>query len=206
MRGIMLNWLPSDITFINGISFTRLLVRFIINLIFIGILIRGIYYPINKKREYLFVFFIFNVLIFFVSSLLSSVKMEAGFAFGLFAVFSIIRYRTQQIPIKEMTFLFISIILATINSTVTAKLGFLEVVFGNCIILIVSFIMEKSWIKTYKESIVVEYEKIELIVPEQREKLLNDLRKRTGLDISEVTIEKIDFLKDIAEIRIYYKV
>ena len=179
---------------------------FIINLIFIGILIRGIYYPINKKREYLFVFFIFNVLIFFVSSLLSSVKMEAGFAFGLFAVFSIIRYRTQQIPIKEMTFLFISIILATINSTVTAKLGFLEVVFGNCIILIVSFIMEKSWIKTYKESIVVEYEKIELIVPEQREKLLNDLRKRTGLDISEVTIEKIDFLKDIAEIRIYYKV
>ena len=128
-----------------------LLIRFIMNLAFILLLIGCVYSPVKKKREYLFVFFNFNILIFFIASLLSKIKMETGFAFGLFAVFSIIRYRTKQIPIKEMTFLFISIILATINSMVTIEIDFLTIFMANVMILLTSFIMEKIWLPVEKD-------------------------------------------------------
>ncbi len=124
----------------------QLLIRFIINLVVITLLITCIYSPVKKKKEYLFVFFNFNILIFFIASLLSKIKMETGFAFGLFAIFSIIRYRTKQIPIKEMTFLFISIILATINSTVTIEIDFLTILMANVMILLSSYVMEKIWL------------------------------------------------------------
>ncbi|MBT3274657.1 MAG: DUF4956 domain-containing protein [Spirochaetales bacterium] len=193
------------VPFFESSSFFHLLLRFVIDIIFITILIRGIYYPINKKRNYLFTFFIFNVLIFFVASLLSAVRLETGFAFGLFAVFSIIRYRTRQIPIKEMTFLFISIIIATINSTVTILISYSEIIFANVAILGVSLLMEKLWLKKYIDSKSILYEKIELIVPEKREELLEDLRKRTGLNVESFEVRRINLLRDTARIRIFYK-
>ena len=200
----MLNILPIEIAFFDPVNFKLLIIRFLMNLISIVILVRVIYMPINRKREYLFIFVIFNILIFFVSSLLSRVNLDTGFAFGLFAVFSILRYRTKQIPIKEMTFLFISIILATINSMVTIRIGLTEVLFSNIVILIMSYIMEMSWKRSFQNDKIIYYDNIELIKPETEEALLADLKSRTGLDIMSYDIELIDMLRDIAHIRIWY--
>lgn len=180
-----------------------LILRFCVNIVFILTLILGIYYRVNKNPEYIFNLIIFNILIFFVSSLLSRITLETGFAFGLFAIFSILRYRTEAIPIKEMTFMFISIIMATINSTVTADLNFLEILFANIIIISATFIMEKIWLKKYKQSKQIIFEKIDLIHEDRREELIDELEKRTGLKISDVKIQKIDFLHDTAKIKTY---
>lgn len=180
-----------------------LVFRFSMDIVFILILILGIYYRVNKNSEYVFNLIIFNILIFFVSSLLSRIALQTGFAFGLFAIFSILRYRTEPIPIKEMTFMFISIIMATINSTVTADLNLLEILFANIIIISATFIMEITWLKNYKPSKQIIFEQIELIHESKREELIDELEKRTGLSISSVKIEKIDFLHDTAKITTY---
>jgi hypothetical protein len=129
--------------------------------------------------------------------------METGFAFGLFAIFSILRYRTEPIPIKEMTFMFISIIMATINSTVTADLNYLEILFANIIIISATFTMERIWLKNYKPSKNIIFEQIELIHENRRKELISVLEKRTGLKISSVKIQQIDFLHDTAKIKAY---
>lgn len=191
---------------INLIDFAALQVislKFLINLTTISILIFGIYYPVNKNSQYLFNFFIFNILIFFISSLLSDIQLETGFAFGLFAIFSILRYRTEPIPMKEMTFMFISIIIATMNSTVTVCLSFAEVMFANVIILLITFIMEKMWLRKYKPSKKVEFEMIELIHQSRKQELIDELEKRIGQEISDVDVESINFLKDTAILKVY---
>lgn len=188
---------------INATSFSELIIRFLIDLIFIIILTWGIYYKINKNTEYLFNFIIFNILIFFVSSLLSGVEMQTGFAFGLFAIFSILRYRTEPIPIKEMTFLFISIILAIINSTVTSTVSLTEIIFANVVIIITVYIMEKKWLKNYKPSKTIIFENIELIHQDNKLELIAVLEERTGLKIIDVRVDKIDYLKDIAHLKVF---
>ena len=193
-----------DSLLINYKDFAILTIRFLINIFFASILIRGIYYPINRNREYLFTYFIFNVLIFFVASLLSSVKLKTGFAFGLFAVFSILRYRTRQIQIKEMTFLFIVIIMATINSTVTEKISYVEILFANIVIVILSFTLERIWLKNYKISRMITYEKIELIKPERHKELIEDLETRLGKKIAKIEIGRINFLRDTARILVFF--
>lgn len=188
---------------VNSPAMKTLIIRFMLNIVFILILIKGVYNRTNKNTEYVFNFIIFNILIFFVSSLLSRIAMETGFTFGLFAIFSILRYRTEPIPIKEMTFMFISIIMATINSTVTAELNYGEILFANIIIISATFLMERTWLKQYKPSKKIIFEKIELIHESKRKELIEELEKRTGLKITDVKIRKIDFLKDTAEIKAY---
>lgn len=185
-------------------DFIELLVRFSLNFLVALVLIRGIYYPLNKNREYLLTFFVFNVVIFFVCILLASVKLKIGFAFGLFAVFSILRYRTEQLPIKEMTFLFLSITVAVVNALVNDKVSLIELLFTNAAIVLTTLIIEKYWLKESFSSKMITYEKIDLIKPENKEGLMADLQERTGLNIINLEINKIDFLRDTAQIRIYY--
>ena len=185
-------------------DFLELLSRFSLNFVVALILIRGIYYPLNKNREYLLTFFVFNVVIFFVCILLGSVKLKIGFAFGLFAVFSILRYRTEQLPIKEMTFLFLSITVAVVNALVNDKVSLAELLFTNAIIVLTTLFIEKYWLKESFSSKVITYEKIELIKPENKVALVEDLENRTGLNIVNFEINKIDFLRDTAQIKIYY--
>ncbi len=194
----------NNIPLFNGEDFTLLLIRFVLNFIVSMIVIKGIYYRVNKRSEYLFTFIIFNILIFFVSSLLSDAKMKTGFAFGLFAVFSILRYRTEQIEIKEMTFLFISIILAVINSVVTDKISMAEILFADIVIIIAAYILEIAWLENYRSSIPVKYENIELIQEGHEEELLKDLRKRTGLPITSVEVKSVSFMSDSASLIAYY--
>lgn len=186
-------------------DFIVLVARFTMNFIVALILIRGVYYPLNKNKEYLLTFFVFNVVIFFVCILLGSVKLKIGFAFGLFAVFSILRYRTEQMPIKEMTFLFLSITVAVVNALVNDAVSFAEVLFTNSVIILTTLIIEKFWLKESFSSKLITYEKIDLIKPQQKDALIADLEDRTGLKIINFEIIKIDFLRDTTQIRIYYR-
>jgi len=136
--------------------------------------------------------------------MLSSVRLSIGFAFGLFAVFAILRYRTNPIPIREMTYLFIVITVGVINSLTTSDISYVEILFTNLTIIVLAFVLE-SYGQKYSllESMVI-YEKIENIKPEYHERLISDLRERTGLDIKRFEILRTDFLRDVARIKVYY--
>jgi len=136
--------------------------------------------------------------------LLDNVKLQLGFALGLFAIFGIIRYRTQQIPIKEMTYLFLVIGISVVNALANSKISYAELLFANLALFFITFFLEKTWHLKHESRKTVEYEKIELIKPENRQQLIADLESRTGLKINRLEIGRIDFLRDTARLRIYY--
>ncbi len=189
---------------LNANDFTELLFRFLFDFVVMFIIVRLLYYPTQKRKDYLFTYIIFNILIFFISFLLSNVKLQLGFAFGLFAVFGILRYRTEALPIKEMTYLFIVIGLAIINALANKKISWAELVFTNMAILGATYSLERMWLLRHETQKLVVYDNIELIKPEHKEKLIEDLNKRTGLNITRTRLEKIDFLRDVAFLYIYY--
>lgn len=185
-------------------DFYELVFRFLINFSVALVIIRMIYYPISQRKDYLFTYIMFNVLIFFVSFLMSSVKLQLGFAFGLFAVFGILRYRTEALPIKEMTYLFIVITVAVINALANKKISIAEILFTNLFIIGLTYGLERVWLLRHESIKGIIYEKIEMIKPENHEALMADLKERTGLQITRFEIGRVDFLRDVANIRIFY--
>ena len=182
----------------------KLLFKFSIDLIFLFIIVRLIYYRIKDEKDYVFTFFMFNILTFFICYLLRKVPMEMGFALGLFAVFGILRYRTEAIPIRQMTYLFIVIGLSMINSLANKSISWFEILLANGIITIITYLIDRVWFSTIELTKTILYEKIELIKPENEQELIEDLKKRTGLQIVAVKVDKVDFLRDTAQIKIYY--
>ena len=182
----------------------KLLFKFSIDLLFLFIIVRVIYYRIKDEKDYVFTFFMFNILTFFICYLLRKVPMEMGFALGLFAVFGILRYRTEAIPIRQMTYLFIVIGLSMINSLANKSISWFEILLANGIITIITYLIDRVWFSTIELTKTILYEKIELIKPENEQELIEDLKKRTGLQIVAVKVDKVDFLRDTAQIKIYY--
>jgi len=188
-------------------SFLELVGRFALNMVVILILVRWLYYSSTKRKEYLFTYILISSLIFLLCYLLAGVKLQIGFALGLFAIFGIIRYRTSSIPIKEMTYLFLIIGVSIINALADTKTSVAEVLFTNFVIIVITFCMEKIWLQKHELSKIIIYEKINLIKPENNQDLLNDLQERTGIrKIKRVEIGKIDFLKDTCTLQIFYDV
>ena len=185
-------------------DFLKLIVKTAFNLIIITVNIRYIYYPITKNKDYLFTYFLISMTVFLLCVLLDSVKLQLGFALGLFAIFGIIRYRTDPIPIKEMTYLFLVIGISVVNALANKKISYAELVFANLLLVFVTFGMERLWLLKHEIRKNIIYEKIELIKPENEAELLADLKERTGIDIIRFEIRRIDFLRDIANIRIFY--
>ncbi|MEX1188291.1 MAG: DUF4956 domain-containing protein [Bacteroidia bacterium] len=178
-------------------------IRLVINILSMIILVRFIYYPVYKKNDYFFTFFMFNVTIFIITHLLNSeTGFSMGAAFGLFAIFSMLRYRTEDISARDMTYLFAVITLGLISSVNQGNL--LELLLINGIVLSLAFLLDGGILIKTERMQVVQYEKIEMIRPENREELLKDLRERTGLNIKKISIDKIDFLRDTALIKVYY--
>ena len=188
----------------NAEDFWKLIIKAIFNLLIILIIVRYIYYPVTKNKDYLFTYFLISLTVFLLCVLLDSVKLQLGFALGLFAIFGIIRYRTDPIAIKEMTYLFLVIGISVVNALANKKISYAELVFANFLIVFVTFGMERLWLLKHETRKNITYEKINLIVPEKREELIEDLRNRTGIDIIRIEIRRIDFLRDIANIRIFY--
>ena len=184
--------------------FLKLIVKTGFNLIIITVIIRYIYYPVTKNKDYLFTYFLISMTVFLLCVLLDSVKLQLGFALGLFAIFGIIRYRTDPIAIKEMTYLFLVIGISVVNALSNKKISYAELVFANLMIVFVTYGMENLWLLRHQSRKNITYEKIELILPERREELIADLKARTGIDVIRVEIRRIDFLRDTANLRIFY--
>lgn len=187
----------------NSSGFLLLLFKFVLDLVAIVTISRFIYYPIRKSRGYLFAFCILNIIIFLVCNLLNNITLSLGFSFGIFAIFSILRFRTISIPIKEMTYLFIAVSLAIINALSNQTISITELLFTNLAIVGITYLLEKIWVCNELMKHIV-YDNMEFIKPKNREQLNEDLRERTGLNIHRLEIGKIDFLKNHTEIRIYY--
>lgn len=185
-------------------DFIELVCRFAFNSLITGIIVRYIYYPITKRKDYLFTYILFSIIVFFLCHLLSNVKLGLGFALGLFAIFGIIRYRTNPIEIKEMTYLFIIIGISVINALANKKVSYAELIFTNVMVLAITYFLEKVWLLRHETRKRIIYEKIDLIKPENHKLLLEDLRERTGLNIHRVRIGRIDFLRDTANVQIYF--
>lgn len=189
----------------NPSDFFELVVRFALNLGVILLLVRWLYYSGTRRKDYLFTYILISCVIFLLCYLLENVKLQIGFALGLFAIFGIIRYRTHSIPIKEMTYLFIIIAVSVINALTNKKTSIAEVLFTNAAIVFVTYGMEKLWLLKSIGTKRITYEKIELIKPENYDKLVADLKERTGIsNIRKVEIGEINFLRDTCKMLIYF--
>ncbi len=191
--------------FIDTRHVTELLIAFFINLIAIAIIVRGLYYPKCKRGEFFFTYILIAISTFMLIYVLGDVKLKAGIALGLFAIFSIIRYRTEQVAIREMTYLFIIIALSAINGLTVSELSLGEVIIINLLFIFSIWICESKILISHYSYKVIKYDNVNLITPDKREELIADLEKRTGLKIEKVEVGSIDFLKDAAIVKMYYK-
>lgn len=183
---------------------TELLVGAALNLLIALVIVRFIYYPGTQNKNYVFTFLAFNTVIYFVLALLTDASISVGVGFGLFAIFSVLRYRTDEIPIREMTYLFVIIALPVMNSLLAINDAIPVLIAANAFVVALLYVLERGWGFRYEVSKKITYERIELITPANSEALLADLRQRTGLPIKRVAVGRIDFARDTAEITAYY--
>ncbi len=164
-------------------DFLNFLLNFGFNFLTAVLLVRFIYYPSTQKKGYVLTYLAFNTVIYFVMSFLTSIEIGIGVGFGLFAIFTILRYRTDTIPIREMTYLFVIAALPVMNSLgITSSVG-MRLLAANALLLLIMLVLEKEWGFRYEASKRIVYEKIELIRPDRRAELQADLETRTGLKI-----------------------
>ena len=183
---------------------TELLLRFLLNVVVISFIVRVFYYPKSKRRDYFVTFILIAISIFLIIYLMGGVKLKTGVALGLFAIFGIIRYRTESVPIREMTYLFLIIAVSTINA-LDSSISYVELLATNLLFIISIWVMESNrWVKHVASKLVM-YDNIALITPEREPELIEDLKKRTGLDVLRVEVGAIDFSKDTAMVKIYYE-
>ena len=194
------------IKIINVADLSELLIRLLLNTFLIFTVVHFMYAKNSRRKDFYFSYLAIGVIVFLLSFLLNNVKLELGFALGLFAIFGIIRYRTDTIPIKEMTYLFVVIGISVINALSNKKVSYSELIVTNAAIIAGLWFLEKRLMLKQEQSIKLIYEKIENIHIDNDEILLTDLKERTGIDIKRYQINKIDFLKDIAEITLYFNV
>ena len=193
-----------NIELMNWEDFWDLVIRACFNLFVVLLLVRVLYYRITPRKEYLFTYILISVVVFFMIMLLENVGVEIGFALGLFAIFGMLRYRTQQIPIREMTYLFLVIGISVINSLANRRVSYAELLLTNAAILLVTYLLEKVYLLKTETKKLIFYERVELIKPESRAELIADLEERTGLSIHRVEVDRIDYLRDAARIYIFY--
>jgi hypothetical protein len=194
---------PNTITWFSE-DFYGLLMRLGINLFFLTILIRVLYYTKTRRKDYLFTYYLIGTITFFLCFGLMQMDIDTGMGLGLFAIFGIIRYRTDAIEIKEMTYLFMIIGISVVNALASNELSISEVAVINVSVVLLTYILENLWLMKHETRKTINYERIDLIKPENYDLLKADLEKRTGLTINRVEVGKIDFLNDTAMVRIYY--
>lgn len=186
-------------------DFYKMVIKLLINVIFLTGIIRFIYYKYSKKKEYLFTFYLIGIVVFFLCFTLKKYELDLGMALGLFAIFGILRYRTTPIDVKEMTYLFVVIGISVMNALSNKKMSYVEILSANSIILLVVYFFERF----YNQNMVLKkdiiYETIENIHPENHNKLKEDIQQRLGIQIVKLEIGDINFLRDTAEITVYYK-
>jgi hypothetical protein len=196
-----------SIVLINQKGFLDMIWRFALNMGVIMILIRWLYYSGTRRKDYLFTYILISSIVFLLCYLLENVTLQVGFALGLFAIFGIIRYRTNAISIKEMTYLFLIIGVSVINSLADTKTNITEVLFSNLVIILITFSLEKIWLLKNENEKTIVYDKLDLIKPERYEDLVKDIQERTGIKkINKIGIGKIDFTRNVCNLKVYYEI
>ncbi|MCG8411080.1 MAG: DUF4956 domain-containing protein [Bacteroidales bacterium] len=185
-------------------DFLELLFRFSLNFAIIFFIVRFIYYPRTLRRDFFFTFILISVVVFMMCFLLESVKLQLGFALGLFAVFGIIRYRTTTIPIKEMTYLFIVIGISVVNALVNKKISYVELAFANIAICTITYFVERLRTSESESFATITYERIELVNTQKKDELIRDLENRLSIKIHRIEIASIDYVRDTAKINVYF--
>lgn len=180
-----------------------MVLRFIFNLVVVFGLSRCLYYPHGRRRDYLFVFIIISISIFLMVNLLGALKIKVGFALGLFAIFGIVRYRTEQMPVREMSYLFVIISLSVING-LSQNITIGQTIVANLLLITAFWATEQEIRLKDVRSKLIAYDDVSKIRPEQRNELIADLRERTGLSITQVEVGHVDFLRDMAMLRVFY--
>ena len=184
-------------------AFLPMILRFAINTIAVWVLTHWLYFPKSRRREYYFTFMLIAVSVFFLINLMGGTHVKIEFALGLFAIFGIIRYRTESMPVREMTYLFTILAMSVINGLSTS-LGWGALLGVNMIFILTTGLFENIKVRGSMAVKMIQYDRIELIKPDRREELLADLKERTGLDVVKLEIGGIDFLRDMSVIKIYY--
>lgn len=185
-------------------DFYKMIFRFVINITFLTLIIRWLYYTKTKRKDYIFAFYMVGIIVFFLCFTLKKFELDIGMALGLFAIFGIIRYRTTSIDIKEMTYLFIVIGVSVINSLANRKLSYAEILGANSIIVFCIYIIENIWEVHKLNSKKIQYEKLENIKPENYDILKKDIEDRLGFEVSSVKVGSVDFIKGTASITVKY--
>lgn len=186
-------------------DFGKLFSRLILNLAFAGVIIQLVYFKLYRSREYVFTYYLFNLITFSLCAMLRKVPAELGFALALFAVFGILRYRTEQIRTRDLTYLFIVIGIGILNAVANKKVSVAELLLVNTAIVTMTALLELGPFKSSERSMPMFYDRLELLEPGNRTKLLADIAKRTGLPVQRVEVQRVDLLRDAAEITIYYR-
>lgn len=184
-------------------SLLHLGIHFAFNLLISWIIVHLFYYKKSKRKDYYFTFMLFSSAMFLLLFVMENIKLQIGFALGLFAIFGMIRYRTETIPVREMTYLFVIIAISIING-LALNISYAELVLANMLIVFLIWVLESDRITGHTSTKLVTYDRIDLIVPEKRNELKADLEKRIGVKIREIEIGSVDFLRDSAFIKITY--
>ena len=189
--------------------FSNIFIRFSFNLFIAFVIIKLIYHRDHKGNDFVFTYFMFNTLIFFFAYILGSLDINMAFGFGLFAVFAILRYRTDPIPIKEMTYLFIVITIGVINALSGNQVVFIELLFANVTIVLLTFLLERHWVNNLPDnglsSKTVVYNNMEMIKPENHQALIDELAQKTGLSIVSCKIGRLNFVENQVNVKLYYE-
>ena len=193
-----------NLGFIQTEFLTTLSLRFAFNLVATFVIVVLLYARISKRKEFYFSYFAISIAVFLLVYLLESVTLELGFALGLFAIFGIIRYRTDTIPPKEMTYLFIIIAVSVINALSKEYLGYLELTFVNILLVGALWALENVLMMRQENSVVIVYDKIKNLHKENEVLLLEDLEEHTGVKIKRYQVDQINYRRKLAQITIFF--
>ena len=201
-------------------SVTELAIRFFLNLVVCWILVQFFYYRKSRRRDYYFTFMVFSSAMLLLLYIMGNVEVGVGLTLGLFAIFGVIRYRTETVPVREMTYLFVIIAMAAVNGLAPVfklvgatsdsphyalSLGSIGIMaISNLLVILLIWVLENGRLLKHTSTKLVLYDRIDLIVPAKRDELIADLEKRIGVKVSNVEVGHVDFLKDAAFIKVFY--
>ena len=186
------------------LSYIELLVRLVTNFVSIILIVRYIYYPKHRNKEFLFTFSLFNIVIFLLCFLLSSAQLELSFAFGLFAIFSIIRYRTVTIPVREMGYFFLCVALGIVNALILVNDNYVSILLTNIIFIVTIFLLDRRIDLKHENYRFIILDRLDLIHEDRRAELLDDLKVKTGIEFHRIEIMRLDYFKETARIKAFF--
>lgn len=190
---------------LNNLYFRETMIMFFINLFFLTLLIRVVYFRYTRKESYLFAFFLIGIIVFFIGIILNAIQIQVELAVGLVAIFTILRLRTRSITMKDMAYIFAVIGISVINALHLISFPLMGRMIINLIIILSAYILEEFIVRHKCSSHSIVYENIDLLKPERKEELLADLSQLTGKKVVRVKVEEVDYKKKSSEIVVYYR-